>query len=185
MSQYRCPTCGGPRRRRQTQVPVGDGPPTPTSRSVFALVQEELRGEPWQLLVASVLLNRCRGRTVRRLLLGDPELGPALFERWPSARKMLQATHEEVALALRPLGLQNRRADTLMALAEGWVDLEADHGPRVPAELVAELSGVGQYVLDSYRIFVEPGRLIPPVSGDERLAAYVTWAIGCQEGKPT
>jgi endonuclease III len=141
----------------------------------MALLQEGLRSEPWHLLKACVLLNRTRGTQVREVL-------PVLDLRWPDAGSMAEAAEEDVAEAIRTLGLQRRRAATLVAMARAWLELEEAHGSKPPQDAVATLPGVGAYVLDSYRIFVNPGRLLVPDSGDKRLSTYVRWAAARAAG---
>lgn len=103
------------------------------------LIQEELRSEPWKMLVACVLLNQTNIRQVRRVL-------PELFSRWPTAADLSEADAMELASIIRHCGLQNRRAATLKRmcagmLVDGW---ESDPG---------SLHGVGKYALDSWMIF--------------------------------
>jgi hypothetical protein len=134
------------------------------------LVQEELRSSPWLLLQASVLLNRTRGEAVQGAM-------EALFARWPTSEAIADAEPSEVAAVLKPLGLQNRRAKSLVALARRWEEILVSNGERPVAEDLTGLPGIGAYALDSYRIFVD-GVVDDdaPRSGDLRLTSYCVWA---------
>jgi len=90
--------------------------------------------DPFQILVAEVLLQRSRGKTVAKIFA-------ELIHRWPTAEVLSRARVETIRSVIRPLGL-TRRADTLKALAAEVVRLG-----RVPSsvdELMA-LPGVGRY----------------------------------------
>lgn len=106
-------------------------------RSTRRLIQEEYYPDEWKVLVCCVLLNRCRGETVRKVI-------EELFDVYPDADSMRNAELSRLTLLLKPLGFQNRRASTLVAMAtkfcEEWHD-------------VRELPGVGRYAYDCYRIF--------------------------------
>lgn len=129
-----------------------------TTRSPFSLLQEELRDDPWKLLVACVLLNRTSHKQVRPLI-------DELFEAYPSASAMADADVSVLAQRLKPLGLYNRRASTLVKLSNDYCQGEQD---------VACLYGVGKYALDSYKMFVECD-----VNGcaptDKKLIMYRAW----------
>jgi hypothetical protein len=129
------------------------------------LLQESLRNAPWLLLQSAILLNRTRGSSIQLPM-------ESLFADWPTPEMLARAPVTQVAKALSPLGLQNRRANSLVGLARAWCDRldGADWWPSVD-ELVG-LPGIGQYALDSYRIFVDDA----PKSKDPRLTAYCEWA---------
>lgn len=137
----------------------------PTIVSPFNLFQERFRRDPWRLLVCVQLLNQTSGRQL------EDVVGP-LFERWPTEHLMSTADPDEVARAIRTLGLQNRRARTLVALSKAVAD-------DVWAT-VDELPGCGKYAADSYKIFVR-GEL-PGVDDveDKELKRYIRWATGLE-----
>jgi len=131
---------------------------TPSTTSPLRLIQEELRSDPWKMLIACILLNRTKIRQVR----------PAfhdIIEKWPSPERLAAADHDEVRDVIRPLGFHNRRTQTLIEMSTQWASGERD--PRA-------LKGVGRYALDSWRIFVE-GECDVEVT-DKELAKYVVWA---------
>jgi A/G-specific adenine glycosylase len=69
--------------------------------------------DPWRVLVAEVLLQRSRGKTVAKVY-------EELFRRWPDAAALGRAREASVAAVIRPLGLV-RRAATLRAMARDVV----------------------------------------------------------------
>ena len=103
--------------------------------------QEHRRSFPWRetddpfrILVAEVLLQRSRGKTVATVY-------ERLFERWPTVDALSRARVDSIASVIRPLGLV-RRAATLKALAAAVV--ERGSVPDSMEELM-ELPGVGRY----------------------------------------
>jgi A/G-specific adenine glycosylase len=90
--------------------------------------------EPFRILVAEVLLQRSRGKTVATVY-------DRLFTRWPTAEALSRARVDSIGSVIRPLGLV-RRAATLKSLAMTIVE----HGsvPRSMDELL-DLPGVGRY----------------------------------------
>jgi methyl-CpG-binding domain protein 4 len=130
------------------------------------LLQEVYADDPWRLLVCCILLNQTTRRQV------DGVRGP-LFERWPTAMVMAYAFVPELTERLKPLGLQNRRAAILRDMSSAWVVYERlpNEGMPPPEWYVASLPGVGEYALDSYRIFVlkDISRFC---SGDKEIRAW-------------
>ena len=139
----------------------------------FGLVQERLARQPFQLLVAVILLNKTRGSVAV----------PAcdrLFQLYPSAVHMVKASVEDIVDVIGNLGLQQKRAQTILDLARTWLKTRprrglryrllnyplpgsgknissqeepiAEEDPRDAWE-VAHLPGVGVYAIDSWRIF--------------------------------
>lgn len=108
---------------------------------------------PWKVMVLCALLNRTGRKQVRPMF-------ERLFEACPDPEAMLRADLEGL---LRPLGLQNRRAELLRRLTR-------DHLAGRPA---AECHGVGRYALDALAIFVEGRRDVRPA--DHFLKPYLRW----------
>ena len=73
--------------------------------------------DPFRILVAEVLLQRSRGKTVATVY-------EELFRRWPDAAALSRARVATIASVIRPLGLV-KRAETLKALATEVVRLGA------------------------------------------------------------
>ena len=123
------------------------------------LAQELLRDNPWQMLVACILLNQTNGMKQVKPMLGE------FFARWPDADALLAADEADIKAALRPLGFQNIRVRRLVGMSRDWND-----GKRPPAKLY----GVGKYAEDSYNLFV--ARYLVLDVQDKELKRYVEWA---------
>ncbi|KAL1393390.1 hypothetical protein HDK64DRAFT_5718 [Phyllosticta capitalensis] len=213
-----------PRRRTGLQsnhfTPNGSRPAPsclpfpPTTAQKFGLIQEELADEPLNLLIACMLLNKTKG-------IGAIPKFWELMERYPTVDELVAANFVDLVEMLRPLGLQNRKSESLILLCKHWTrnppkkgtryrmmdypfkgahkDIPtgitlADDDPRVSAFEVCHLPFVGDYALDSWRIFcrdklrgladgykgegAEPGfepewkRVIPK---DKELRAFLRW----------
>ena len=141
--------------------------------SAFGLVQERLARQPFQLLVAVILLNKTRGSVAV----------PAcdrLFDLYPSAVHMAKASVDDIIRVIGNLGLQQKRAQTILDLARTWLQNRPQRGKRYrllnyphpgsgrnisnkeepiaeedPREAweVIHLPGIGAYGVDSWRIF--------------------------------
>ena len=61
---------------------------------------------PWQLLIATIFLNRTGGERAIPLAL-------AFLESYPEPATVLEASVEDVAEFLKPIGLSNTRARTI------------------------------------------------------------------------
>ena len=90
--------------------------------------------DPFRILVAEVLLQRSRGKTVANVY-------EALFDRWPDAEAIANARVSSIRSVIRPLGLV-KRAEALKALARAVV--EQGEVPRTLDGLMS-LPGVGRY----------------------------------------
>jgi hypothetical protein len=140
---------------------------------VFGLIQEELAGEPFQLLVAVIFLNRTRGSMAIPLFR-------TVIEKYPTAESMAEAEMTDLAAWIQRLGLHNQRAATLISLAKVWAqnppvkgwrfrtpqypsasssmgikadEVLSDDDPKEGAFEVGHLPGLGAYAWDSWRIF--------------------------------
>ncbi|XP_028906230.1 methyl-CpG-binding domain protein 4 isoform X2 [Ornithorhynchus anatinus] len=76
-------------------------------RSPYNLVQEILFHDPWKLLIATIFLNRTSGK------MAIPVLWEFL-EKYPSAEVARTADWKEVSELLKPLGLYDLRAKTIV-----------------------------------------------------------------------
>ena len=90
---------------------------------------------PYELVVAEVLLQQTRAEQVAGLF-------PQLLRRCPGWRDLATIPIAELEDLLKPLGLQNRRAVTLNALARSVTQ----KGLPDTAEGLQELPGIGQYM---------------------------------------
>lgn len=105
--------------------------------SLRDLIQERYYPDQWKVLVCCLLLNRCRGETVRGVV-------DKLFNKFPDAVDMMAADVGELTEILKPLGFQNQRAKRLVEFSTAFMSDWKD---------VRELPGVGDYAADCYRIF--------------------------------
>jgi A/G-specific adenine glycosylase len=109
--------------------------------------------DPFRILVAEVLLQRSRGKTVAKVY-------EQLFERWPDAASLARARFDTIEKVIRPLGL-NKRAGSLKemaALVSGLGEV-----PSTLDELLA-LPGVGPYAAGA-TLAVAFGKPAPVVDG--------------------
>jgi A/G-specific adenine glycosylase len=90
--------------------------------------------DPFRILIAEVLLQRSRGRTVAKVYV-------EFFRRWPTAAELARARIPSIESVIRPLGLI-RRARTLKDLAREVVRLD---GVPTTLEGLLALPGVGPY----------------------------------------
>jgi endonuclease-3 len=93
-------------------------------------------GDPFQLLVATILSAQCTDERVNQVT-------PALFARYPDPAALAAADLAEVEELVRPTGFFRNKARALVGLGHA---LEADHGGAVPAtmEELVRLPGVGR-----------------------------------------
>lgn len=128
-------------------------------RSPFNLVQETLFHDPWKLLVATVFLNKTSGKMAIPVLW-------QFFERYPSAEVTRQADWKPMSELMKPLGLYELRAKTLIRFSDEYLTKQW----RYPIEL----HGIGKYGNDSYRIFcINEWRQVKP--DDHKLNKYHAW----------
>ncbi len=147
------PTNPADRPRAQRRRAPGQALPTresiqPFQRrllSWFAVNRREFTwrapGLPWyEALLAEVFLQRTTATAVARQL-------PAFLARYPDWANIAAAPDDELAEALRPFGLWQRRLATLKPLAARMVAL----GGEVPTtrEAIEDLPGVGQYIANA------------------------------------
>lgn len=94
--------------------------------------------DPWRLLVMARLSAQCTDRRVNLV-------APALFDRFPTVRRMAEAEYEEVEPYVRSCGLFRTKARDLVESAR---ELLTRHGGEVPSDMDAllGLSGVGRKI---------------------------------------
>ncbi len=92
-------------------------------------------GDPFQLLVATILSAQCTDARVNMVT-------PALFERAPDASTMAKMTSAQILPFIRTCGLAPGKAKSLAAMSRALV---AEHGGNVPQDFDAleQLAGVG------------------------------------------
>ncbi|CRG89978.1 hypothetical protein PISL3812_07018 [Talaromyces islandicus] len=169
----------------------------PISAPSFGLIQEQLRHDPFRLLIATIFLNRTRGPVAIPVLF-------QLFESYPTIDAMAGANHADIVAIIRGLGFQNQRATKFIALAKTWLSTPPERGKRyrklhyprkgdgadiAAGEVVvddvdgqdddarvaweiAHLPGVGAYAIDSWRIFCRDILLLQASSDESALATH-------------
>ena len=145
----------------------------PLSQKSFGLIQERFAQNPFQLLVGCMFLNRTKGIHAATTFF-------KLVEKYPTAIDLAIADVEDVVHIIKHLGLQNQRATNMIRMASLWSqtppakgkryrtlhypfpkagtgirvgDILDDDDERLGAWEVAYLPGIGDYALDSWRIF--------------------------------
>jgi hypothetical protein len=158
-------------------IPTLDDPP-------LQAVRWEASGDPWQVMVACVLLNQTSRRQV-------DAVWPELFDLWPTARRWVDGDRDAQREMLAPLGLGDRRDRLLFLLSWAWVARFPRGFLSSPARRldlwrhvdVTRYPGLGRYAQDSFRMFVlgdvgGPDR--PLECGDPVLAAW--WMLANTNG---
>lgn len=119
------------------------------------MVQEQISGT-WQHFVAVIMLNQTGRKQVKTIL-------PRFLHLWSTPEKFLHADQEMVLEIIKPLGMYNRRANTLRRMTIDWQCWDGDDAK--------DLYGIGKYGSDSYEIFFKNRRDIIPT--DHELCRYL------------
>ncbi|KAM9374458.1 methyl-CpG-binding domain protein 4 [Phaethornis superciliosus] len=128
-------------------------------RSPFNLIQETLFHDPWKLLIATIFLNKTSGK------MAIPVLWEFL-KKYPSPEVTRAADWKEMSELLRPLGLYELRAKTIIKFSDEYLSKQWKYP--------IELHGIGKYGNDSYRIFcVNEWQEVQPQ--DHKLNVYHAW----------
>ena len=131
------------------------------------LIQHDYLDDPWGMMVACTLLNRTRGVTVRPVL-------SEIMDTWPTPQDVIEINGDDrqkdaLVEILTPLGFYNRRASTLLRMAQDAAD----------GKVVGNWFGIGQYAMDSWMIFVI-GQVVD--AEDKELKRYLEW---CRDNNAT
>lgn len=140
---------------------------TPSQTSPLNLLQEQLRGDPWKLLVACIMLNQTSAVQVKRVIWKFFELYPGPDAYFDSAGILGEESIKEL---IRPLGFKNRRYQRLNGMTWDFLVLR----PHENISQIDRVHGVGKYAADSFKMFFG-GEIIEDVR-DKELRKYVTWA---------
>jgi len=97
---------------------------------------ELTHGNPFQLLIATILSAQCTDARVNMVT-------PGLFAKYPDAPAMSAVSQEELESIIRSTGFYRPKTKSLLGCARA---LTADHGGEVPRSMDAmvELPGVGR-----------------------------------------
>lgn len=97
---------------------------------------ELLYDNPFQLLVAVILSAQCTDKRVNLTT-------PALFKRFPDAKRLSQASFEEVFPLIRSISYPNNKAKHLIGMAQRLMQEFKGNVPMTVEELIT-LPGVGR-----------------------------------------
>lgn len=107
----------------------------------------------YERIISEVLLQRTRAETVAKFF-------PKFIKKYPSWKKLGEATEKELQEALKPVGLFKQRGTRLYKLAQ---EMKKRKG-RFPVkrDRVEEMPMMGQYIANAYELFIlnEPSPLL-------------------------
>jgi adenine-specific DNA glycosylase len=119
------------------------------------MVQEQISGT-WQHFVAVIMLNQTGRKQVKTVL-------PKFLKNWPDVDSFMSADALDIIEIIKPLGMYNRRLNTLRRMSEDWKSWDGTDATK--------LYGIGRYGSDSYEIFFNNRRDIIPT--DHELCRYL------------
>jgi A/G-specific adenine glycosylase len=138
-------------RTPETKQPTGEQV-TRFRNDLITWYHQHGRRFPWRnksvssygRIIAEILLQRTQAGTVARFF-------PGFLDKYPSWKKLAQATEEELQKEFKPIGLWQRRAASLKRLAS---EIAHRHG-RFPRERkdIEALPGIGQYIANAVLLF--------------------------------
>ena len=126
------------------------------------LLQDIYKNDPWKMLVCCIMLNLTNRKQVDKVR-------HKLFDKYPNPQDLSVADYEELSQLLTPLGMQYKRAATLMRFSKEYLDGFTDP---------VELYGVGKYAKDSWEIFQNNNFNVQP--NDSVLNLYLAEACEIQ-----
>ena len=127
--------------------------------SPIGMLQEQVWPDVWKMLVVCILHNQTSRKQVDKVF-------QELFEKYPNPSLMSKASQNDLSKMLRPLGLYNRRAKSLIRFSSEFISKQWSR----PKELYA----CGKYANDCYEVFcLGNWKDIKPE--DHALNDYVEW----------
>ena len=123
------------------------------------LLQDIYKNDPWKMLVCCIMLNLTTRKQVDKVR-------HELFKKYPTPQDMSVADYEELSELLIPLGMQYKRAATLMRFSKEYIEGFADP---------IDLYGIGKYAKDSWEIFQNNNLNVQP--NDKVLNLYLATAL--------
>jgi hypothetical protein len=132
----------------------------------------EQSGDPWQVLVAAILLQQTSRQAVDKVW-------PRLLDRWPTHSALMAARPYRVAPVVESLGLAQRRVEFLREMSRGWCSWapyfeQRRFRPAQPPswDNITGLRGCGTYAADSYVLFCGGDLEHEPICGDRVLLRW-------------
>jgi len=168
------------RRRRAHQRPPIQTTTIQDVRSPFGLLEELFPEDPWRLLLSTILLNRTTRGQVDIVL-------HKFLSQWPTANTVIAASYEDIVDTIRPLGICNRRAKSLIQFSKDYLEC-IEHKKKTESlkegivefklsrTEVLSLHNCGVYAYDAYRIFIQ--KSIDIVATDHALQDYIDYQRG-------
>lgn len=123
------------------------------------LFQEELKEDPFWMLVACCLVNMTTWKSAEPVF-------EKIRSRWPTCEELGAASQEELFRMVQRLGFGKIRAQRLPTMATYY-----KYRKPTSALEVYQMPGCGKYASDSWAIFVEGRRDVEPT--DKELIAWL------------
>lgn len=142
-------------------------------QQAMPVAESELNyGSPFELLVAVILSAQCTDKRVNMTT-------PALFEAFPTAEKMAQATAEDIFPYIRSISYPNNKARHLAGMARMLVE---EFGGEVPSDLkqLQRLPGVGRKTANVVGAVVWQKEVMPVDTHVFRVAARIGLTRGAK-----
>ena len=135
------------------------------SREMPVAESELNYGSTFELLVAVILSAQCTDKRVNMVT-------PALFEAYPTAQAMAEATEEDIFPYIRSISYPNNKARHLAAMARMLCE---EFGGEVPADLkeLQRLPGVGRKTANVVGAVVWQKQVMPVDTHVFRVAARI------------
>lgn len=142
-------------------------------QQAMPVAESELNyNSPFELLVAVILSAQCTDKRVNLTT-------PALFEAYPSAEAMAEATAEEIFPYIRSISYPNNKARHLAAMARMLVE---EFGGEVPSDLkeLQRLPGVGRKTANVIGAVIWQQEVMPVDTHVFRVAARIGLTRGAK-----
>lgn len=127
-------------------------------KSPHNLIEEDLYHDPWQLLVATIFLNRTSAKCARRYIKD-------FLLNYPNPFEVLRAVPSNFEQYFKKLGLQTVRSLQVWKMSHDFVTKDWKN--------VTELHGVGRYGRDAFNMFCLGNFDVQPE--DRYLKIYKAW----------
>ena len=128
-------------------------------KSPIGMLQEDLWPDAWKILVACILHNQTSRKQVDKVYKD-------LFAKYPTPVDLANADVSTLAKMLQPLGLYNRRANSLKKFSYQYENKKW----KTPSELYA----CGKYADECYSVFCT-GDWKSVDTEDGSLKRYIAW----------
>lgn len=142
-------------------------------QQAMPVAESELNySSPFQLLVAVILSAQCTDKRVNLTT-------PALFEAYPTAERMAEASAEEIFSYIRSISYPNNKARHLAAMARMLVE---EFGGEVPSDLkeLQRLPGVGRKTANVVGAVIWQKEVMPVDTHVFRVAARIGLSRGAK-----